>query len=272
MTATRPRPRRQRIGQDVEGRRDRVLPGRAPPSRDDASILAWTASSATEALGRVIRAAEWMGAGDRRQLHRAEPVTSPQPTAGSGAAKEENGRGAPSLAAESPPSRRRVAGRAADGVAGPARAGRTPPSSCASPSTPPKHRSSTPTPSRSWPDPANAPRSSCRSTRPARGPGSCSRSRSPTGRPPATRTPSRLRAGLPAAGDEYDPGPGALVVSGDDDTPARVRFRVAVDIPGHCLSTADRQAALVEPRRAVQHEPRRGRPCPPPGPRRPTRW
>jgi len=106
MTATRPRPRRQRIGQDVEGRRDRVLPGRAPPSRDDASILAWTASSATEALGRVIRAAEWMGAGDRRQPHRAEPVNSPQPTAGSGAAKEENGRGAPSLAAESPPRRR----------------------------------------------------------------------------------------------------------------------------------------------------------------------
>jgi hypothetical protein len=52
-------------------------------------------------------------------------------------------------------------------------------------------------------------------------------------------------ATLPPA-DAYDPGPGVLVHGEDDDTPARVRFHVAVDISGHCLSTADLRAALVE--------------------------
>lgn len=52
-------------------------------------------------------------------------------------------------------------------------------------------------------------------------------------------------ASLPPA-DSYDPGPGVLVVGGDDDTPARVRFHLAVDIAGHCLSTAELRAALVE--------------------------
>jgi hypothetical protein len=44
----------------------------------------------------------------------------------------------------------------------------------------------------------------------------------------------------------YDPGPGVLVVGEDNDTPARVRFHIAVDIAGHCLSTPDLRAALVE--------------------------
>ncbi|GAC1541224.1 MAG: hypothetical protein NVS3B12_28650 [Acidimicrobiales bacterium] len=44
----------------------------------------------------------------------------------------------------------------------------------------------------------------------------------------------------------YDPGPGVLVVGEDDETPARVRFHLAVEIKGHCLSTADLRAALVE--------------------------
>jgi hypothetical protein len=52
-------------------------------------------------------------------------------------------------------------------------------------------------------------------------------------------------ASLPPA-DGYDPGPGVLVVGDDDDTPARVRFHLAVDIQGHCLSTADLRAGLVE--------------------------
>jgi len=50
---------------------------------------------------------------------------------------------------------------------------------------------------------------------------------------------------LPPA-DSYDPGPGLLVVGDDDHTPARVRFHVAVDIAGHCLSTADLRAGIVE--------------------------
>ncbi len=37
-----------------------------------------------------------------------------------------------------------------------------------------------------------------------------------------------------------------LVVGADDDTPAQVRFHIAVDIAGLCLSTADLRAALVE--------------------------
>ena len=51
-------------------------------------------------------------------------------------------------------------------------------------------------------------------------------------------------ANLPAA-DGYDPGPG-LFVEGDDDQPARVRFHIAVDVDGLCLSTADLRAGLVE--------------------------
>jgi hypothetical protein len=46
--------------------------------------------------------------------------------------------------------------------------------------------------------------------------------------------------------DGYDPGPGMLVVGVDDDTPARVRLHIAVDIAGRCLSTAELRAALVE--------------------------
>jgi hypothetical protein len=45
--------------------------------------------------------------------------------------------------------------------------------------------------------------------------------------------------------DAYDPGPGVLV-QGDDDAPARVRFHVAIDICGACLSTADLRAGIVE--------------------------
>jgi hypothetical protein len=51
-------------------------------------------------------------------------------------------------------------------------------------------------------------------------------------------------AGL-ADPEGYDPGPGVLVV-GDDDTPARVRFHLVVDIAGRCLSTAGLRAGLVE--------------------------
>ncbi len=51
-------------------------------------------------------------------------------------------------------------------------------------------------------------------------------------------------ASLPSA-DGYDPGPG-LLVQGDADCPARVRFHIAVDIDGLCLSTADLRAGLVE--------------------------
>ena len=43
----------------------------------------------------------------------------------------------------------------------------------------------------------------------------------------------------------YDPGPGVLV-QGDDTAPARVRFHVALDIEGRCLSTAALRAAVVE--------------------------
>jgi DNA primase catalytic core len=62
------------------------------PRGEDANSFACAAGSATEALGRVIRAAEWMGAGDKKRLHWADPVTSAQwRAAGDGAAKEENG-------------------------------------------------------------------------------------------------------------------------------------------------------------------------------------
>jgi len=52
-------------------------------------------------------------------------------------------------------------------------------------------------------------------------------------------------ASLPPA-DGYDPGPGVLVVGDNDDIPACVRFHIAVDIAGHCLSTADLRAGLVD--------------------------
>lgn len=51
-------------------------------------------------------------------------------------------------------------------------------------------------------------------------------------------------ASLPAA-DSYHPG-GGLLVEGDDDRPARVRFHIAVDIGGICLSTATLRADLAE--------------------------
>jgi len=51
-------------------------------------------------------------------------------------------------------------------------------------------------------------------------------------------------AGLPSA-DSYDPGLG-LLVEGDDDRPARVRFHLAVDIDGLCLSTTALRAGLVD--------------------------
>ena len=64
------------------------------PRGADANAFACEAASATEALGRVIRAAEWMGTGDRRRAGRAEPVTPTQPPTQpppeSPAAKEEN--------------------------------------------------------------------------------------------------------------------------------------------------------------------------------------
>jgi hypothetical protein len=50
-------------------------------------------------------------------------------------------------------------------------------------------------------------------------------------------------AGLPSA-DGYDPGPG-LLVEGDDDCPARVRFHISLDIDGLCLSTTAMRAELV---------------------------
>lgn len=52
-------------------------------------------------------------------------------------------------------------------------------------------------------------------------------------------------ASLPPA-DSYDPGPGMLVVGEDNEHPAKVRFHIALDIAGQCLSTADLRAALVE--------------------------
>jgi hypothetical protein len=46
--------------------------------------------------------------------------------------------------------------------------------------------------------------------------------------------------------DAYDPGPGVLARGEDDEHPARVRFHIALDIRGQCLSTADLRAAVVE--------------------------
>jgi len=70
------------------------------PRGADANSFACAASSATEALGRVIRAAEWLGTGDKKVLHRADPVSPPEPSpAGDRAAKEDNGSDVPSFAA-----------------------------------------------------------------------------------------------------------------------------------------------------------------------------
>jgi len=63
----------------------------------DANAFACAAASATEALGRVIRAATWMGAGEPTHLHRADalaPATgaiAPVPPAEEPAAKQRNG-------------------------------------------------------------------------------------------------------------------------------------------------------------------------------------
>lgn len=51
-------------------------------------------------------------------------------------------------------------------------------------------------------------------------------------------------ASLPSA-DAYRPGPG-LLLSGDDASPARARFHVAVDIEAEFLSTGGLRAAIVE--------------------------
>lgn len=62
------------------------------PRGADANAFACEAGSATEALARVIRAAQWMGTGERRRASRAEPVAPTQPPAAdSRAAKEGNG-------------------------------------------------------------------------------------------------------------------------------------------------------------------------------------
>ncbi len=64
------------------------------PRGVDANAFACAASSATEALGRVIRAATWMGAGEPTHLHRADALaqlpatTSPAPAVEEPAAKE----------------------------------------------------------------------------------------------------------------------------------------------------------------------------------------
>jgi hypothetical protein len=49
---------------------------------------------------------------------------------------------------------------------------------------------------------------------------------------------------LPPA-DSYDPGPGVMVY-GDENSPARARFHVDVEIQGEFLSTGGLRAALVE--------------------------
>jgi len=52
-------------------------------------------------------------------------------------------------------------------------------------------------------------------------------------------------AHLPAA-DSYLPGPGVMLAGGDDGSPARARFHVAVDIQAAFLSTGGLRAAIVE--------------------------
>lgn len=76
------------------------------PRGEDANSFVCTAGSATEALGRVIRAAEWMGAGEKRRLPRADPVAPPSSPGSGEAAKEEHPPEAPevpSFAAGPPP-------------------------------------------------------------------------------------------------------------------------------------------------------------------------
>lgn len=51
-------------------------------------------------------------------------------------------------------------------------------------------------------------------------------------------------ASLPPA-NEYSPGPGVML-TGDEEAPARARFHVAVEIEGEFLSTGGLRAALVE--------------------------
>jgi hypothetical protein len=67
--------------------------------------------------------------------------------------------------------------------------------------------------------------------------------REATGDPHALSDDDLAALGDPEA---YDPGPGVLVRADGDDTPALVRFHVAVDIAGACLSTPDLRAGLVE--------------------------
>jgi hypothetical protein len=67
--------------------------------------------------------------------------------------------------------------------------------------------------------------------------------REATGDPHALTDQELAQLGDP---DAYDPGPGVLARGDDDDTPARVRFHIALDIRGHCLSTPDLRAAIVE--------------------------
>jgi len=60
---------------------------------------------------------------------------------------------------------------------------------------------------------------------------------------PHALTDSELAA-LPPA-DAYDPGPG-LLLAGDEASPARARFHVALDIEAEFLSTGGLRAAIVE--------------------------
>ncbi len=77
------------------------------PRDADANSFACDASSAAEALGRQVRAAEWMGAGEKKRRLDVEPVVVSPPVAAAegGAAREENhpqAPGVPSLAAGPP--------------------------------------------------------------------------------------------------------------------------------------------------------------------------
>jgi DNA primase len=67
------------------------------PRGADANAFACEAASAAEALARVIRAAQWMGTGDKRRASRVEPAAPAEPPAESPAAKEENGAGGPAV-------------------------------------------------------------------------------------------------------------------------------------------------------------------------------
>jgi DNA primase catalytic core len=70
------------------------------PRDADANSFTCAAASATEALGRQIRAAEWMGTGDKKRRAPLEPIPSPQPAEPNiEAAKEERDPEVPSLAA-----------------------------------------------------------------------------------------------------------------------------------------------------------------------------